>query len=58
MIPAQFDYVRPGSLDEALRILADREGYRFTEGMKTAETPVPEGTDPDTTGQDGEHPAE
>ena len=26
MIPAQFDYVRPGSLDEALRILKDREG--------------------------------
>jgi carbon-monoxide dehydrogenase medium subunit len=26
MIPAQLDYVRPGSLDEALRILADREG--------------------------------
>ena len=26
MIPAQFDYVRPGSLDEALRILQDREG--------------------------------
>ena len=26
MIPAQFDYVRPGSLDEALRILSDREG--------------------------------
>lgn len=26
MIPAQFDYVRPGSLDEALTILADREG--------------------------------
>ena len=26
MIPAQFDYVRPGSLDEALRILVDREG--------------------------------
>jgi aerobic carbon-monoxide dehydrogenase medium subunit len=26
MIPAQLDYVRPASLDEALRILADREG--------------------------------
>jgi carbon-monoxide dehydrogenase medium subunit len=26
MIPGQFDYVRPGDLDEALRILADREG--------------------------------
>jgi carbon-monoxide dehydrogenase medium subunit len=26
MIPAQFDYVRPGTLDEALRILKDREG--------------------------------
>lgn len=26
MIPAQFDYVRPGSLDEALRVLVDREG--------------------------------
>ena len=26
MIPSQFDYVRPGSLDEALRILRDREG--------------------------------
>jgi carbon-monoxide dehydrogenase medium subunit len=26
MIPAQFDYVRPGNLDEALRILKDREG--------------------------------
>ena len=26
MIPAQFEYVRPGSLDEALRILKDREG--------------------------------
>jgi carbon-monoxide dehydrogenase medium subunit len=26
MIPAQLDYVRPGSLDEALRILSDREG--------------------------------
>jgi carbon-monoxide dehydrogenase medium subunit len=26
MIPAQFDYVRPGSLDETLRILTDREG--------------------------------
>ena len=26
MIPAQFDYVRPGSLDEALQILKDREG--------------------------------
>ncbi len=26
MIPGQFDYVRPGSLDEALRILRDREG--------------------------------
>ncbi|HET7169581.1 MAG TPA: xanthine dehydrogenase family protein subunit M [Candidatus Limnocylindrales bacterium] len=26
MIPAQFDYVRPGDLDEALRILKDREG--------------------------------
>jgi carbon-monoxide dehydrogenase medium subunit len=26
MIPAQLDYVRPGSLDEALRILTDREG--------------------------------
>jgi carbon-monoxide dehydrogenase medium subunit len=26
MIPAQFDYVRPASLDEALRILRDREG--------------------------------
>jgi carbon-monoxide dehydrogenase medium subunit len=26
MIPAQFDYVRPGDLDEALRILNEREG--------------------------------
>jgi carbon-monoxide dehydrogenase medium subunit len=26
MIPAQLDYVRPASLDEALRILSDREG--------------------------------
>jgi len=26
MIPAQFDYVRPGNLDDALRILKDREG--------------------------------
>jgi carbon-monoxide dehydrogenase medium subunit len=26
MIPAQFDYVRPGDLDETLRILKDREG--------------------------------
>jgi carbon-monoxide dehydrogenase medium subunit len=26
MIPAQFDYVRPGNLDETLRILKDREG--------------------------------
>jgi carbon-monoxide dehydrogenase medium subunit len=26
MIPAQFDYVRPANLDEALRILGDREG--------------------------------
>ena len=26
MIPGQFDYVRPQSLDEALRILKDREG--------------------------------
>ena len=26
MIPAQFDYVRPGSLDETLAILKDREG--------------------------------
>lgn len=26
MIPAQFDYVRPTSLDEALRILTEREG--------------------------------
>jgi carbon-monoxide dehydrogenase medium subunit len=26
MIPGQFDYVRPASLDEALRILKDREG--------------------------------
>ena len=26
MIPGQFEYVRPGSLDEALRILKDREG--------------------------------
>ncbi len=26
MIPAQLDYVRPASLDEALRILVDREG--------------------------------
>ena len=26
MIPGQFDYVRPGSLDEALRILKDRQG--------------------------------
>lgn len=26
MIPAQFDYVRPANLDEALRILKDREG--------------------------------
>ena len=26
MIPAQFEYVRPGTLDETLRILKDREG--------------------------------
>src|SRR6476469_4043510 len=26
MIPGQFDYVRPGSLDDALQILADQEG--------------------------------
>jgi aerobic carbon-monoxide dehydrogenase medium subunit len=26
MIPGQFDYVRPGNLDEALQILKDREG--------------------------------
>jgi carbon-monoxide dehydrogenase medium subunit len=26
MIPGQFEYLRPGSLDEALRILRDREG--------------------------------
>ncbi|MEA2536133.1 MAG: hypothetical protein QOF11_2501, partial [Chloroflexota bacterium] len=26
MIPAQFEYVRPAGLDEALRILAEREG--------------------------------
>jgi len=26
MIPGQFDYVRPGNLDDALRILKDREG--------------------------------
>ncbi len=26
MIPGQFEYVRPGNLDEALRILTDREG--------------------------------
>lgn len=26
MIPGQFDYVRPGDLDETLRILAEREG--------------------------------
>lgn len=26
MIPGQFEYVRPGDLDEALRILTDREG--------------------------------
>jgi carbon-monoxide dehydrogenase medium subunit len=26
MIPGQFDYVRPGSLDEALTILSEREG--------------------------------
>jgi carbon-monoxide dehydrogenase medium subunit len=26
MIPAQLDYVRPGSLDEALQILSEREG--------------------------------
>jgi len=26
MIPSQFDYVRPGDLDETLRILKDREG--------------------------------
>ncbi len=26
MIPAQLEYVRPGSLDEALRILRDRDG--------------------------------
>jgi carbon-monoxide dehydrogenase medium subunit len=26
MIPGQFDYVRPGDLDEVLRILKDREG--------------------------------
>ena len=49
-----------------VRILADREGYRFTEGMKTAETTAtPDGTtDQDTTDHDtdhdtaGEHPAE
>ena len=26
MIPAQFDYVRPAALHEALQILVDREG--------------------------------
>ena len=26
MIPGQFDYVRPGDLDETLRILKDRKG--------------------------------
>ena len=26
MIPGQFDYVRPGTLDETLAILKDREG--------------------------------
>ena len=26
MIPGQFDYVRPASLDEVLQILRDREG--------------------------------
>ena len=26
MIPGQFDYVRPGSLDDVLRVLRDREG--------------------------------
>jgi carbon-monoxide dehydrogenase medium subunit len=26
MIPGQFDYIRPGNLDDALRILKDREG--------------------------------
>ncbi len=26
MIPAKFDYVRPGNLDETLAILKDREG--------------------------------
>jgi len=26
MIPAQFDYVRPAAIDEALRVLKDREG--------------------------------
>ena len=26
MIPGQFDYVRPADIDEALRILKDREG--------------------------------
>ena len=26
MIPGQFDYARPGNLDEALAILRDREG--------------------------------
>jgi carbon-monoxide dehydrogenase medium subunit len=26
MIPGQFDYVRPGDLDETLRILTEREG--------------------------------
>ena len=26
MIPGRFDYVRPATLDEALRILRDREG--------------------------------
>src|SRR4029450_7425468 len=26
MIPASFEYVRPGSLDEAIRILNEREG--------------------------------
>ena len=26
MIPAQFDYVRPAAMHEALQILADREG--------------------------------
>ncbi len=47
-----------------VRILADREGYRFTEGMKTTGTPAPDGaadehaTAQDATNPDGEHPAE